>query len=101
MLAGPPGDQVLPAQPAVFQRLVVHQAILLVLDDADGVSDGVRQHDLRLAAVGGEDEVLQLPETPCRPIWASNCCGASSPCSSTSRRAIAIKSGSGLASSRA
>lgn len=55
-----PFDQRPPGQTSVRERLVVHQAVLSVLHDLDGVVDRVLQHDLRLWTVGGEDQVFQL-----------------------------------------
>ncbi|BCY10900.1 hypothetical protein L3i22_059880 [Actinoplanes sp. L3-i22] len=54
---GPPGDQLRPAEPALAQRPVAHQAELRVLHDLDGVTDRIGEYQLGLGAVGREDQV--------------------------------------------
>ncbi|MET9694700.1 hypothetical protein ABZY81_40955 [Streptomyces sp. NPDC006514] len=63
----PPICQVRPAHSVLAQRPVVHEAVLLVLDDPDRVADGVREHDPGLGTVGSEDEVLHARADATQP----------------------------------
>jgi transposase len=70
LAARPPCGELPPGQSCLGQRPVVDQAVLGVLDDVQVVVYRVADHDPRLRAVGGEDQVLHLAAHAVRPVHA-------------------------------